>query len=156
MFMTVVLTVWVFYTPLFRDNLGHYTFNYFVFYILLNAFYALIFSTQALAKTAFFTQVSDKTIGGTYMTLMNTVANIGVHWPSTLALFLIDVFSFKECNLVDNRTPWMPIENHHHHHLHQSSAKISPKFLLMMSENTCSTESDSIVSFIITFIDPFY
>lgn len=78
MFMTVVLTFWVYYTPMFRDDHGHYPFNYFFFYIVLNGFYALIFSTQALSKTAFFTQISDKTIGGTYMTLMNTVANIGI------------------------------------------------------------------------------
>lgn len=77
MVMTVILTVLVFYTPLFKDNNGHYPLNYFIIYIILNGFYALIFSTQSLTKTAFFTQISDKTIGGTYMTLLNTVANIG-------------------------------------------------------------------------------
>lgn len=36
-------------------------------------------------------QVSDPTIGGTYMTLLNTVANLGAKWPSTLVLALVDV-----------------------------------------------------------------
>lgn len=36
-------------------------------------------------------QVSDATIGGTYMTLLNTVANLGAKWPSTVVLALVDV-----------------------------------------------------------------
>lgn len=37
---------------------------------------------------SFFNKVSDPSIGGTYMTLLNTVSNLGYKWPSSLALAL--------------------------------------------------------------------
>ena len=46
---------------------------------------------------AFFTKVSDKAVGGSYMTLLNTISNIGTNWPQTLALFLVDFFTLKSC-----------------------------------------------------------
>ncbi|RYG58832.1 hypothetical protein EON64_20890, partial [archaeon] len=36
-----------------------------------------------------FAQVSDPVIGGSYMTLLNTLANLGSKWPAVLALFLL-------------------------------------------------------------------
>lgn len=33
-----------------------------------------------VAQMAFFSRVSDPIIGGTYMTLLNTIANIGGKW----------------------------------------------------------------------------
>ena len=46
---------------------------------------------------AFFTKISDKTFGGSYMTLLNTISNIGSNWPQTLALYLVDLFTLKSC-----------------------------------------------------------
>ena len=42
-----------------------------------------------LRDAAFFAKVSDPRIGGTYMTLLNTIANLGHKWPSSLAMFLV-------------------------------------------------------------------
>uniref|UniRef100_A0A672UG72 Solute carrier family 33 member 1 n=1 Tax=Strigops habroptila TaxID=2489341 RepID=A0A672UG72_STRHB len=42
-------------------------------------------------------KVSDPLIGGTYMTLLNTVSNLGGNWPSTVALWLVDPLTVKEC-----------------------------------------------------------
>lgn len=36
-------------------------------------------------------------LSGTYMTLLNTIANIGTKWPQTFALWLVDVISWKRC-----------------------------------------------------------
>lgn len=33
-----------------------------------------------VAQMAFFSRVSDPVIGGTYMTLLNTIANVGNRW----------------------------------------------------------------------------
>ena len=41
----------------------------------------------------FFTKISDPLIGGTYMTLLNTVTNLGSIWPSSLALWLLPKLS---------------------------------------------------------------
>ncbi|KAF3847998.1 hypothetical protein F7725_021026 [Dissostichus mawsoni] len=35
-------------------------------------------------------------IGGTYMTLLNTVTNLGGNWPSTVALWMVDPLTSKE------------------------------------------------------------
>ena len=43
-----------------------------------------------VSQMAFFARVSDPTFGGTYMTLLNTIANLGGKWPPSLALYAVD------------------------------------------------------------------
>ena len=137
LFVSILLAIWVFYTPLFKNDHGEYPFSYFLLYIILNGICSFVFSTMALAKTSFFTRISDKSIGGTYMTLCNTVANIGHNWPQTVALYLIDVFTLKHC-----------IQNTSHLTLSKSSSvSISNKkkfeeILKLIKDNTCSTKSE--------------
>lgn len=50
-----------------------------------------------VACMAFHAKVSDPLIGGTYMTLLNTVTNLGGNWPTTVALWLVDPLTSKEC-----------------------------------------------------------
>lgn len=50
-----------------------------------------------VACMAFHARVSDPLIGGTYMTLLNTVTNLGGNWPSTVALWMVDPLTSKEC-----------------------------------------------------------
>ena len=50
-----------------------------------------------VAIMAFNAKVSDPLIGGTYMTLLNTVSNLGGNWPSTVARWLVDPLTIKEC-----------------------------------------------------------
>lgn len=69
-----------------------------------------------VAVMAFYAKVSDPTVGGTYMTLLNTVSNLGTNWPNTLALWAIDHLTFKSCS--------------------------SPE----LSDNTCSTDEESKVN----------
>ena len=40
-------------------------------------------TTQSVAQVSFFTRVSDKTVGGTYMTLLNTISNLGTSYKQT-------------------------------------------------------------------------
>ncbi|XP_041978909.1 acetyl-coenzyme A transporter 1 [Aricia agestis] len=66
-----------------------------------------------VAVMAFFAKVSDPTVGGTYMTLLNTVSNLGTNWPSTIALWAIDHLTYKKCSapeLTDN-TCSSPLES---------------------------------------------
>lgn len=46
---------------------------------------------------AFFAKISDSSVGGTYMTLLNTVANFGSNWPAMLALYFVDPLTWKQC-----------------------------------------------------------
>merc|ERR1711879_462628 len=54
-------------------------------------------TVQFVCIMAYFNKVSDPRIGGTYMTLLNTIANLGFKWMSTGGLWLMGVISVKEC-----------------------------------------------------------
>jgi MFS transporter, PAT family, solute carrier family 33 (acetyl-CoA transportor), member 1 len=45
----------------------------------------------------FFARISDPLIGGTYMTLLNTVYNLGGNWPNTLVLSFVDELTWATC-----------------------------------------------------------
>ena len=53
---------------------------------------------------SFHAQISDTAMGGTYMTLLNTLTNLGGTWTGTLVLWLVDVISFKDCVGVSDKT----------------------------------------------------
>lgn len=46
---------------------------------------------------SFFTKISDPAIGGTYMTLLNTVSNLGGTWPKYFVLLAVDYFTEAPC-----------------------------------------------------------
>ncbi|KHJ99166.1 hypothetical protein OESDEN_00852 [Oesophagostomum dentatum] len=50
-----------------------------------------------VSMMAFNAQISDPRIGGTYMTLLNTLNNLGGNWPVTLILSVTDWFTYKDC-----------------------------------------------------------
>lgn len=52
-----------------------------------------------VALMSFHAKISDPKIGGTYMTLLNTITNLGGNWPATLALWLLDYLNFSYCSL---------------------------------------------------------
>ena len=51
-----------------------------------------------VASMAFFARISDPTVGGTYMTFLNTLANLGGNWPSTAALYFVDTLTKRQCS----------------------------------------------------------
>eukprot|EP00918_Siedleckia_nematoides_P045354 GHVU01099225.1.p1 GENE.GHVU01099225.1~~GHVU01099225.1.p1 ORF type:complete len:152 (-),score=32.71 GHVU01099225.1:122-577(-) len=50
-----------------------------------------------VSQMAFFAKVSDKAIGGTYMTFFNTLANLGGKWAQSLSLWMLDFTTVKHC-----------------------------------------------------------
>lgn len=50
----------------------------------------------------FYANISDPKIGGTNMTLLTTIGNIGLVWSNSGALWLIDFLTFKRCSKVDD------------------------------------------------------
>ncbi|XP_046678958.1 acetyl-coenzyme A transporter 1-like [Homalodisca vitripennis] len=77
------------------------------FYGLMMLVYGLVSITMYsmfVAKMAFFARSSDPALGGTYMTLMNTLNNIGSSWPNSLVLLLVDPLTFKRCPTDDSNT----------------------------------------------------
>ena len=52
---------------------------------------------MGVAQVAFSARISDPTIGGTYMTMLNSIANLGRRWPNTLMLWAVDHLTWKRC-----------------------------------------------------------
>jgi len=42
-------------------------------------------------------KISDKSIGGTYLTLLNTISNFGGTWPKSPILFIVDWLTVSYC-----------------------------------------------------------
>eukprot|EP00297_Palpitomonas_bilix_P002662 CAMPEP_0113883738 /NCGR_PEP_ID=MMETSP0780_2-20120614/9790_1 /TAXON_ID=652834 /ORGANISM="Palpitomonas bilix" /LENGTH=622 /DNA_ID=CAMNT_0000871123 /DNA_START=378 /DNA_END=2246 /DNA_ORIENTATION=- /assembly_acc=CAM_ASM_000599 len=59
--------------------------------------YRAVSVSMFVIQMAFFAKVSDPRIGGTFMTLLNTFANLGGWWPNPLSLFMVDLFTSKQC-----------------------------------------------------------
>jgi len=70
------------------------------------AFYGAVFAVGAagavvseiifVSQMSFFARVSDPALGGTYMTLLNTLGNLGGKWPPTVTFYLVDALTCKE------------------------------------------------------------
>lgn len=91
--------VWI--TPSFQSADGSFPFVYYLLVLVLYAVHQVTVYSMFVAVMAFFAKVSDPAVGGTYMTLLNTVCNLGGNWPSTLALWAVDLLTWKTCHSTD-------------------------------------------------------
>lgn len=71
--------------------------TYFLLIITSTVLNSFASTVQFVGITAFHTQIADPVIGGTYMTLLNTVSNLGGTWPRFFVLKMVDFFSVSEC-----------------------------------------------------------
>ncbi|GLD57110.1 acetyl-coenzyme A transporter 1 [Lates japonicus] len=76
---------------------GGFPVYYYAVVLLSYAVHQVALYSMYVACMAFHAKVSDPLIGGTYMTLLNTVTNLGGNWPSTVALWMVDPLTSKEC-----------------------------------------------------------
>lgn len=51
----------------------------------------------AISFQGFAARISDTCLGGTYITLLYTVSNLGHRYPQTLALKLVDPLTWPSC-----------------------------------------------------------
>nr|CAG4646189.1 EOG090X04K8 [Macrothrix elegans] len=91
--------VWI--TPKFQSEDGQFPFYYYILVLIIYAIHQVTVYSMFVAVMAFFAQVSDPAVGGTYMTLLNTVCNLGGNWPSTVALWSVDALTWKSCQSSD-------------------------------------------------------
>lgn len=71
---------------------------YYVLLITSYAIYQVFLYSMFVAAMAFFAKISDPAVGGTYMTFLNTLCNLGGNWPNTVVLWLVDVLTWKQCS----------------------------------------------------------
>ncbi|XP_053246316.1 acetyl-coenzyme A transporter 1 [Podarcis raffonei] len=86
----------VWWTPKVKYE-GGFPIYYYIILLLSYALHQVTLYSMYVAIMAFNAKVSDPLIGGTYMTLLNTVSNLGGNWPATVALWLVDPLTVKEC-----------------------------------------------------------
>ncbi|KAH3818059.1 acetyl-coenzyme A transporter 1-like [Dreissena polymorpha] len=85
------------------------------FYLLILGSYAVhqvFVYCMFVSVMGFHAKVSDPVIGGTYMTLLNTVANLGGTWPTTVALWAVDTLTWKSCDGASNQSCYTADESH--------------------------------------------
>ena len=78
---SVSIALFVYLTSYFKNpDTGYYPFIFYVLCIVISIPNSAMMTTQSVAQVSFFTRVSDKTVGGTYMTLLNTISNLGISY----------------------------------------------------------------------------
>ncbi|KAI3645640.1 hypothetical protein MP228_008568 [Amoeboaphelidium protococcarum] len=72
--------------------------NWFYGMIVFGSIAGTVVSTiQFVSIGSFFATISDPLIGGTYLTLLNTLSNFGGTWPSFFVLRAVDLFTSSTC-----------------------------------------------------------
>jgi len=84
----------VFIFPRHVSPLPAWTFFLILGYSLASSFMSTI---MFVSQGSFFARIGDSSIGGTYSTLLNTVANLGGSWPKSIVLFLVDRITTSQC-----------------------------------------------------------
>jgi len=70
---------------------------YYIMILVIYSFYQIFLYAMFCAAMAFFAKISDPRVGGTYMTLLNTLCNLGSNWPNTFFLWLVEIITWKSC-----------------------------------------------------------
>ena len=94
---SVIFAVVVYVTPSFKDVDGEFPYHYFVLLLVVYCIHQVAAYSIFVAIMAFNAKISDPTIGGTYMTLLNTVANLGGNWPSTFVMWAVPYVTWSTC-----------------------------------------------------------
>ncbi len=78
---------------------GIVTNTYFALVILMTMVSSLSTTIMFVSMSAFFSRISDPVVGGTYITLLNTMANVGGQWPKFAIMSSVDWFTKHACML---------------------------------------------------------
>lgn len=65
------------------------------------ALHELASNMMFVSVMGFYATISDPAIGGTYMTALNTITNLGSKWPNSVSLALVETFTTQRCSLDD-------------------------------------------------------
>ena len=75
--------------------------EYFVTVILVSVLGSFMSTVQFVSMGAFFAHIADPAIGGTYMTLLNTLSNFGGTYPQYFVLKAVDALTEATCSPTD-------------------------------------------------------
>ncbi|KAJ9059637.1 hypothetical protein DSO57_1039488 [Entomophthora muscae] len=77
------------------------TIPYFLLVIVVGVLTSFTSTVQFVGMSAFFSQIADPYIGGTYMTFLNTLSNLGGTWPKYFVLEAVEYFTVAQCSIDD-------------------------------------------------------
>lgn len=97
MLFAIIATLIVWLAPLTLSSTGQVPIYFYVMLLVNYAFYQVCLYSMFVAVMAFFAKISDPAVGGTYMTMLNTVCNLGGNWPTAIVLWLVDVLTWRNC-----------------------------------------------------------
>ena len=95
--MGLVFALVVKLTPSFKMEDGSFPLHYYGLVLFVYALHQVTLYSMFVTVMAFFARISDPAVGGTYMTMLNTLTNLGGNWPATLALWSVDHLTWKKC-----------------------------------------------------------
>jgi len=95
--MCLALTALVYITPIVKLADGEFPGYYFPLVIAVFALHRATLYAQFLSLIAFMARISDPAVGGTYMTLLMTLINLGGMWCSSFVLWFVDQVTVKIC-----------------------------------------------------------
>lgn len=96
--LILICVGWVYVTPYFKLENNEFSYSFYMISIVLEAFHSIAIYTSFIPMSFFFTQISDKNFGGTYLTFLNTIMNLARSWIGTGSLYLANFMSSKYCN----------------------------------------------------------
>ncbi|KAK6018036.1 hypothetical protein OSTOST_16428 [Ostertagia ostertagi] len=97
LFVGGIFAALVYFTPYFKLDTGKFNNLVYAIWIFGYILHQVATYCMFVSMMAFNAQVSDPRVGGTYMTLLNTLNNLGGNWPVTLVLSITDWFTWKDC-----------------------------------------------------------
>ncbi|XP_060865918.1 acetyl-coenzyme A transporter 1-like isoform X2 [Metopolophium dirhodum] len=91
--------VLVYYTPYFISGEYHnWSVYFFLFYELHRILRLVLLVVVYLSVRSFFLRISDRRIGGTYMSLLNTIWYLGIAVSRISALGMLNLLTVKQCS----------------------------------------------------------
>ena len=93
--MCLSLTALVYITPLVKLSDGAFPGYYYPLVIAVFALHRATLYAQKVSLVAFMVRISDPVIGGTYMTLLMTLLNLGDMWCNSFVLWFVDQVTVK-------------------------------------------------------------
>lgn len=95
--LTLGIAMLVWSTPIILKGQTDIPIYYYVMILVIYSFYQIFLYAMFCAAMAFFAKISDPRVGGTYMTLLNTLCNLGGNWPNTFFLWFTEIITWKSC-----------------------------------------------------------
>jgi PAT family acetyl-CoA transporter-like MFS transporter 1 len=91
--VTLIPLLDVFMLRLLKNGYPHNTWLFWMAVVASTAGQAIVNSLQFNAQMTFFASRVDPAIGGSYMTLLNTAANLGGTWPASFVMGLVGLLT---------------------------------------------------------------